>query len=647
MSSVIPYKCFDENNKLKTVHSEILKLDYESLNGNLTCAQSLIDCEEKDKGDLFINNNMEFIYKSDESYFSFGDEFEKPENSTRKRILTSSDSAFKLVLFSDGNLAIMRSQVIVWQNEMNYFNGYKTRIRLNEKGHLIQEAKGIFSNALENYRNNEWITVWSSAPVNHNYTIGIAEHSGQTYQLILSNKGVLNLYDAVGALIWCTDSDCNHRLGYKFPEVYLVPTNFLTPPENTTHNRISRSVKRTGMEFLMSMDYESKCVVMYSNRAMVSRNKRFKLILEESGNLIVKDGFRTMWESTSGYIEHAVRPFRLMLGPNCQMFIVSANGYLVWASKSNVKYSENPCMLVLEDEGRLVVYDNLNQTIWHSWPDENDDSFGVVFHRPIEYRFRPCHGNKYLNKKNLTTETSQSSTLTKTENIISSNGLWDLVILNNNSLVIRKLNIVKHEIVSLDDDVDQLVLDEKGSFALKNSNNETKWLMKFLKEESLAAEEKPLVLDLTKNGVLRVSNKLNNVVWEYPRTRNLIQLESNGLRSLKNGDSILTDNKKKDELKLVNGDLYLFRQNSSTISSKFRLFGKDCKIKRTNPSDADKEELVLLSDSLAYYDSNDNLVCKVDLKSNNPPFRLFWNENNNSISIFDKTDKKIFEVLSK
>ena len=110
------------------------------------------------------------------------------------------------------------------------------------------------------------------------------------------------------------------------------------------------------------------------------------------------------------------------------------------------------------------------------------------------------------------------------------------MILNNNSLVIRKLNIVKHEIVSLDDDVDQLVLDEKGSFALKNSNNETKWLMKFLK--SLAAEEKPLVLDLTKIGVLRVSNKLNNVVWEYPRTRNLIQLESNGLRSLKNGDSI-------------------------------------------------------------------------------------------------------------
>lgn len=63
-------------------------------------------------------------------------------------------------------------------------------------------------------------------------------------------------------------------------------------------------------------------------------------------------------ESVSGFIEHAVSPFKLFLAPSCHIFIVSANGYLVWASILKYNNSIGPCRLKLLDEGRLVVTDN-------------------------------------------------------------------------------------------------------------------------------------------------------------------------------------------------------------------------------------------------------------------------------------------------
>ena len=144
------------------------------------------------------------------SYIEYGDEFEKGVT-----ILTSNNLKYKLIQFNNGNLAIMRNKKIIWQNEMFFFTDYKVRVRINEKGHLIQEAQGIFTKATKEYRQFDWITVWSSAPINHNVTIGTPEYNGNNYMLVLKDTGCLNLYDAIGALIWCTDFDCQHRLIYK------------------------------------------------------------------------------------------------------------------------------------------------------------------------------------------------------------------------------------------------------------------------------------------------------------------------------------------------------------------------------------------------------------------------------------------------
>ncbi len=76
---------------------------------------------------------------------------------------------------------------------MGFFESHDVRVRINEKGHLVQEATNITQTPVGTYREDEWITVWSSAPVNHNVTIGMPNINNKVYKLIVSDSGSLNL----------------------------------------------------------------------------------------------------------------------------------------------------------------------------------------------------------------------------------------------------------------------------------------------------------------------------------------------------------------------------------------------------------------------------------------------------------------------
>ena len=72
ISVAIPYVCVGGEGgggggqRTKMVLTEMSLIDSSSslLKGNLTCAQSLINCEEKNKADLFLINNREFVRAS-------------------------------------------------------------------------------------------------------------------------------------------------------------------------------------------------------------------------------------------------------------------------------------------------------------------------------------------------------------------------------------------------------------------------------------------------------------------------------------------------------------------------------------------------------------------------------------------------------
>ena len=174
---------------------------------------------------------------------------------------------------------------------------------------------------------------------------------------------------------------CQHRLGYKFPEVYLVPTLFLTPEEKNSHNSINKIVNRSKLISFRSIDYNNNtCTRLKSNEAIVSENGRFKLILEDSGNLIIKDDVRTMWESVSGYIPHTVSPYYLHLTPMCQLRITSKNGYAVWFSASRSEFGK--CYIDIDDLNKGFVATNVFKT----------DNLPLVklSSSYIKYSFRTC-----------------------------------------------------------------------------------------------------------------------------------------------------------------------------------------------------------------------------------------------------------------
>ena len=130
---------------------------------------------------------------------------------------------------------------------------------------------------------------------------------------------------------------------------------------------------------------------MKQNEALVSPNKRFKLILESSGNLVIKDGSRTMWTSLSGSRVFAQPPYELILTPTGNIMVVDANKNIVWSSRTSVhtKY-ENEFKLSMLDQGKLVVRDKKGEVIWESWP-MNNMSTGINFYKPIKYKYTPCH----------------------------------------------------------------------------------------------------------------------------------------------------------------------------------------------------------------------------------------------------------------
>jgi len=325
ISTVVPYQCFNsdtesddkglEENKEAIYPVQMFMVDTSHYQkGNMSCALTLIPCEDKDKPNIFISTDDEYNkadQNPEEEVLKYGQEKSDKDGD----ILVSKSKTFRLVLREDGNLVIMRHSKPIWENQMNYFKpNQEKRIRINEKGHLVEEVKGSSLFAQKDYRQDDWITVWSSAPINHNVTIGISHYSGNSYALVMSNKGFLNMYDAVGAPIWCSENlVCQHNKGYKFPEVYLMPLKIKTNEDpKDKHNKIDKKVEivKRSAPILMSLEFNRSCDSLQSNTGIESKNKQFKLILEDSGNLLVKDGFRTMWESCSGHMPFAVGPYK-------------------------------------------------------------------------------------------------------------------------------------------------------------------------------------------------------------------------------------------------------------------------------------------------------------------------------------------------
>jgi hypothetical protein len=519
----ILHECSNRDGIHDIVPVEYMVLDSMEMNNNQSfCAIDLIDCNQLENDNyMFKNINDEYNRANGENSLEYGeiiyDKDTLSKGGQTGLIRWSTNGDFLLKLEESGNLVLMHHQIVVWKNDMGFFKNYIKRVRINEKGHFIQEVKGLFSASAPNYRQNEWITVWSSAPINHNVTIGVPKIKGHLsgYKLIVENVGDLNLYDSIGTLIWsATKQDAKHRFGYKFPEVYLVPTNFLTPEvKNDKHNSLDSTIIIMKDLFSQLVSIDRNCnYSLKSQEAIESPNKRFKMILEPSGNMIIKDGYRTMWETASANLPFAKPPYQLLLTGVGNLMIVDSRRLIVWRSLAAFESQDRPFVARLSNEGRLIVLDSNNQTIWNSWPTSNM-SFGETLFVKVKFDYPRCFGVSRTSL--ILSNVKHKNQMHSNESLESENNNWTFHIKNKKELLLSSSKTNFLIFSATNGEIESVKIKDNGELVVLSALNEEIWSTGKFGPEGLK-----YTLRIDDSGLLELKDESKKLLWSFPHTLN-------------------------------------------------------------------------------------------------------------------------------
>lgn len=637
-SIAIPYECvsYDKNNQriVELAHVEYMIVGSK----DSIYTYSAIDCHAKDQKYYFKPINRELENANELNSIVFGE----PKNyGTNGELITSHDGKYKLVFQKDGNLVIKEGNRQVWANDMGYFKPtieYPMRLRINEKGHLVQEVKNLFSETVPNYRSDEWITVWSTAPINHNVTIGMPKvpSSRESYRLILisneKSKGVLMMYDAAGAMIWCSShyylKQCQHGKGYKFPEVYLVPTNFDTPEvPNDKHNSISDDLTEVE-KTIKSLDVN--CDALHSNETII--RGKYKLILESTGNLIIKDSYRTMWESASGYLAYSTAPYKMVIAPTGNIYILDNNNFIVWMSViSYLKPIVRPFTLKLLDIGKLIVEDSANNTIWESWPTR-DLSYGMTMLTGLKYNYEKCFPptNKKILKSS-PTDDRKANSLFANQMLLSSNLLHTLRIVTNGNrsdLVFRNIKLFQ-----FDRKINRLTLENDGDLVAYDQYEVKVWTLGVASSNDTKITS-PYTLKISNKGLLSIQNERGSNVWSYPFDVKITELNSDDRNIL-----FAEVFQQKMTLNSTNNEWSVFIKNNSLIRTYQNLqYGNDIfRLKSDINSIRIRHDGVLIA-LLNDKNKTEQKLTHLNLDKRNGPFKLAL-DNNGVLMIKDGKNK--------
>jgi pimeloyl-ACP methyl ester carboxylesterase len=99
---------------------------------------------------------------------------------------------------------------------------------------------------------------------------------------------------------------------------------------------------------------------LYPDQARVSNNRRFTLLYQTDGNLVIyRDGWEPIWASgTEGTI-----PGQALMSRDGNFIILDVDGNCIWASNTG---GNDGAYLDMQDDGNLVVYDVYLQPLWAS-----------------------------------------------------------------------------------------------------------------------------------------------------------------------------------------------------------------------------------------------------------------------------------------
>ncbi|KAJ3307922.1 hypothetical protein HDU76_004264 [Blyttiomyces sp. JEL0837] len=236
------------------------------------------------------------------------------------------------------------------------YNNGSSRLLIDDMGHILIQVDNMFNNVgvtpynYTYYDSNtrqtitdKFVTVWSNVPKHMMYQVGVKK-AGYTFVLeefpaTPGQNWNLVLYDGGGSKVWCATSvNCNWAgsTGYRFPRNYLLPTDYPTDAVEQVQDGIT------------------------------SHNGRFKLILDWSGNLIFKDGVRTMWETLSSNLSFAQPPYTLALSNRGSLYVSDKWGGLIVNTILENNIVRNS-VLNITDQGELQVFGFDGRQLWTSY----------------------------------------------------------------------------------------------------------------------------------------------------------------------------------------------------------------------------------------------------------------------------------------
>ncbi|KAJ3288300.1 hypothetical protein HDU76_007707, partial [Blyttiomyces sp. JEL0837] len=365
------------------------------------------------------------------NYYQFNDNYLKQKNSensitsdtvitvnqqttagsdiTGSKMLVMSSASYEVWLSGYGELYVKKKDVGgkigAKRNTDQVINGVlynkgSSRLLIDDFGHILVQVDNMFNNIgvtpyNYTYYNDDtrqtvtdtFTTVWSNVPKNMMYQVGMKKAQ---YTFILeefpdgTNQATnwnLILYDGGGSKVWCaTSAQCNWAgsTGYRFPRNYLLPTDFPTDAVDPTvdtsaypHNWLNPAYTFTVANSSVHISENQKCgPLLVSGQGLTSPNGRFKLILDYSGNLIFKDGVRTMWETFTANVNFAVPPYSLALSNRGSLYLSDQYGGLIVNTIVENSIVRNS-FITISDQGELQVHGTDGRPIWTSFDQIN------------------------------------------------------------------------------------------------------------------------------------------------------------------------------------------------------------------------------------------------------------------------------------
>ncbi|KAJ3165783.1 hypothetical protein HDU88_003977 [Geranomyces variabilis] len=443
--------------------------------------------------------------------------------------LTSDSGAWTLQMEMNGALTLRHYTDVKWSTNTGYLTGYNPRARILDSGRLVVEAMGFFNKV--NYMTGNWTTMWATLPKNLNYQVGILGANGYSLVLQDDTSDVLTspngdpdliLYDSKGAPIWAAlNPDYSNRLGFKHPLDYNMPTDVITGPnephQNDPHNAIAPEIKLlSGVNTLKSR--ADKCTnSLEQNTGLVSPNGRFKAVLDGTGNLLVKDGTRTMWSPDTARMWYATPPYKMQLSEDGELFIADAKGWQIFRT-ANMQQPPNagPYSLQMLDVGRLAIFDGLNREIWNTWPTTNinQTTFGW-FPWPTRWCSIACGDicrPKFLTLLksddmtfNELMDSEELRSINRTAYLTSSNGTFTLFSANgtNPQLLYPSATDTVNNV---------LLLASDGSLNIKDANGQILWS----NGVPGPANNGPFHAYIDAASTLLVQTATNQTYWQFP-----------------------------------------------------------------------------------------------------------------------------------